>query len=151
MANNDAGSKSPKRKLTKQIEIFFKDAVDNIRFSKAQQWKVTNYVLIVYGAIYLMSRNIEDLSFNELVFLFLLTATAFCLGLFYIFSYFNFMTDLRKRLYVLYENYFSEEECDLFGIEIEDTLKGDNDSIGITHCGIIFIGAVIVFYLLLKG
>lgn len=38
-------SKKPKE-MCDQVKVFYRDAIENIRFSKQQEWRVTNYVLI---------------------------------------------------------------------------------------------------------
>ena len=37
-----------------QILAIYQDAVDNLRFVKQQQWRVTNYALLVYAAVYFL-------------------------------------------------------------------------------------------------
>jgi hypothetical protein len=37
------------------IQAAYKDAVDNIIFHKRQQWVTTNYALLIYAAIFVIS------------------------------------------------------------------------------------------------
>jgi len=41
-------------KFSDQVAAVYQDAVDNIRFSKLQQWQVTNYALLIYAAVYFL-------------------------------------------------------------------------------------------------
>ena len=40
-----------------QHDALYQDAAENLRFVKAQQWRVTNYALLVYAAAYLLRGN----------------------------------------------------------------------------------------------
>jgi hypothetical protein len=51
MANAD-------REMPKHVEAAYKDAVDNILFLKRQQWVATNYALLVYAAIFVISGSV---------------------------------------------------------------------------------------------
>jgi hypothetical protein len=48
MANAD-------REMPKHVEAAYRDAIDNILFLKRQQWVATNYALLVYAAIFVIS------------------------------------------------------------------------------------------------
>jgi hypothetical protein len=41
--------------MTEHIGAAYRDTVDNIMFLKRQQWVATNYVLLVYAAIFVIS------------------------------------------------------------------------------------------------
>jgi L-asparagine transporter-like permease len=43
------------RQMPVHVETAYKDAVDNIIFLKRQQWVATNYALLVYAAIFVIS------------------------------------------------------------------------------------------------
>jgi hypothetical protein len=43
------------------VEIAYKDAVDNIRFYKRQQWMTTNYAILIYAVIFLVSARFFSL------------------------------------------------------------------------------------------
>src|SRR4030095_16385327 len=45
----------PERPMPVHGEAAYKDAVDNIIFLKRQQWVATNYALLVYAAIFVIS------------------------------------------------------------------------------------------------
>src|SRR2546427_10961091 len=46
---------NPERQMPVHVEAAYKDAVDNIIFLKRQQWVATNYALLVYAAIFVIS------------------------------------------------------------------------------------------------
>jgi hypothetical protein len=41
--------------MPRHIETAYKDAVDNMLFSKRQQWVTTNYAILAYAAIFVVS------------------------------------------------------------------------------------------------
>ena len=45
------------RQMPENVEVAYRDAVDNIVFLKRQQWLATNYVLLLYAAIFVISAH----------------------------------------------------------------------------------------------
>ncbi len=43
------------RQMPAHVEGTYKDAVDNVIFLKRQQWVATNYAILVYAAIFVIS------------------------------------------------------------------------------------------------
>ena len=43
------------RQMPEHVEAAYRDAVENILFLKRQQWLATNYVLLLYAAIFVIS------------------------------------------------------------------------------------------------
>lgn len=62
------------------VSAFYNDVVDNIRFAKQQQWRVTNYVSLVYVALFALNLQLEDPTRFEMTVLTFLTVAAMILG-----------------------------------------------------------------------
>src|SRR5688572_6041270 len=45
------------KKFSPQLAPLYQDAVENIRFSKLQQWRVTNYALAIYAALFFLTQQ----------------------------------------------------------------------------------------------
>jgi hypothetical protein len=45
------------RQMPGHVKAAYRDAVDNIIFLKRQQWLATNYVLLLYAAIFVISAH----------------------------------------------------------------------------------------------
>jgi hypothetical protein len=45
------------REMPPQLEGLYQDAVENLRFIKQQQWRVTNYAALIYAAIYVVHKE----------------------------------------------------------------------------------------------
>ena len=74
---------NPERQMPVHVEAAYKDAVDNIIFLKRQQWLATNYALLVYAAIFVISAHYfsrTDLARNWLgvLTILLLLSTGIC-------------------------------------------------------------------------
>src|SRR5947208_12682515 len=46
---------TPEQQMPVHVEAAYKDAVENIIFLKRQQWVATNYAVLVYAAIFVIS------------------------------------------------------------------------------------------------
>src|SRR5215207_8741262 len=46
---------NPERQMPVHVGAAYKDAVDNIVFLKRQQWVTTNYAVLIYAAIFVVS------------------------------------------------------------------------------------------------
>jgi hypothetical protein len=103
MANAD-------REMPKHVEAAYKDAVDNILFLKRQQWVATNYALLVYAAIFVISAQFfprTDFARNSLGIVAIVT---FFVHYYIMFLFQRAMDKFRARLYWIYRTYFNEEE-----------------------------------------
>jgi hypothetical protein len=45
--------------LPNHIELICKNAEDNLRFIKQQQWSITRYALTAYGALFVVAKTIR--------------------------------------------------------------------------------------------
>jgi hypothetical protein len=92
------------------VQAAYKDAVDNIIFHKRQQWVATNYALLIYAAIFVISARFfsrTDVARGWLGFLVVLT---FVYHLVTIYLLQDTLTRFRDRLAWIYPTYFSREE-----------------------------------------
>ena len=55
------------KKFTLQIGALYNDAVEGVRFFKQQQWKVTNYALLIYASIYFLQKELGSAGKSTLV------------------------------------------------------------------------------------
>ena len=98
------------RQMPRHIAVAYKDAVDNIIFLKRQQWIATNYALLVYAAIFVISAEYfsrTDFARNSLGIVALVT--------FFIHWYMRYLFQgtidkFRTWLSWIYRTYFNGEE-----------------------------------------
>jgi hypothetical protein len=100
-------SDQQKLQMDKNIEIAYKDAVDNIIATKRQQVLAVIYASVGYGAIYGVSLNKNNVPLS-----FLLTASVILMFviLYYLVVLQRFHSNMRRRISNIYRLYFSKDE-----------------------------------------
>jgi len=92
------------------VQSAYKDAVDKVIFHNRQQWVATNYALLIYAAIFVISARFfspTDVARGWLGFLVVLT---FVYQLVAIYLLQDRVTRFRARLDWIYNTYFSRDE-----------------------------------------
>ena len=110
---------NPERQMPVHVEAAYKDAVDNIIFLKRQQWLATNYALLVYAAIFVISAHYfsrTDLARNWLG---VLTIATFVIHWYMLHLFQREIEKFRNRLGWIYRTYFSAEERAGLDVQLE--------------------------------
>ena len=96
--------------MPRHIETAYKDAVDNMLFNKRQQWVTTNYAILAYVAIFVVSGYF--FSRNDMVrgLLGVLTLLTYLYHLYMLKLLQDAITSFRSRLVWIYRTYFTAEE-----------------------------------------
>jgi amino acid permease len=98
------------RLMPEHIGAAYRVAVDNIIFLKRQQWVATNYALIVYAAIFVISAQYfsrTDFARNTLG---IVAIVAFFIHCYMMLLFQSAIEKFRSRLYWIYRTYFNGEE-----------------------------------------
>ena len=98
------------RQMTAHVEAAYKDAVENINFLKRQQWVATNYAVLVYAAIFVISGTYfsrTDFARNMLG---IVTLVTFVIHWYMIYVFQRAIQRYRRRLDWVYQTYFTQEE-----------------------------------------
>ena len=98
------------RQMPGHVTATYRDAVDNILFLKRQQWLATNYVLLLYAAIFVISAHFFSRTDVARNWLGILTIAAFVVHWWMLHMFQRSIEKFRNRLVWLYTTYFSEEE-----------------------------------------
>src|SRR6478672_11756320 len=96
------------RQMTAHVEAAYKDAVENINFLKRQQWVATNYAVLVYAAIFVISGTYfsrTDFARNMLG---IVTLVTFVIHWYMIYVFQRAIQRYRRRLDWVYQTYFSQ-------------------------------------------
>lgn len=105
-------SDQPRRQMTLAISNIHKSLYDAIVFAKKQQWAITNYVLLIYGAIFGVAKYIGQTPSTSLektvLALAALVAGAYAVGLLVVIQ--NDLGEYRKQLIAIYKDWLSEDE-----------------------------------------
>ena len=98
------------REMPRHVEIAYKEAADNILFYKRQQWMATNYAILVYALILVLSARFFSRTDMARGLLGVLTVLAFLYHLYMLRLLQDAITSFRSRLAWIYGTYFTPEE-----------------------------------------
>jgi hypothetical protein len=98
------------RQMPEHVAATYRDAVDNILFLKRQQWLATNYVLLLYAAIFVISAHYFSRTDVARNWLGVITIAAFVVHWWMLHSFQLSIAKFRNRLDWIYTTYFSEQE-----------------------------------------
>jgi hypothetical protein len=98
------------RLMPEHIGAAYRDAVDNIIFLKRQQWLATNYVLLLYVAIFIISAHYFSRTDVARNWLGVLTIAAFVIHWWILHLLQGAIATFRNRLDWIYSTYFTGEE-----------------------------------------
>ena len=129
------------QQMPEHVGTAYKDAVDNIIFLKRQQWLATNYALLVYAAIFVISAHYfsrTDLSRNWLG---VLTIATFAVHWCMLHLFQRAIEKFRNRLSWIYKTYFSAGER--AGLQMEPRSFWYTPELYIGLIAVSFVGAVL--------
>jgi hypothetical protein len=131
------------RQMPGQIAAAYRDAVDNILFLKRQQWLATNYVLLLYAAIFVISAHYFSRTDVARNWLGILTIIAFVVhwGMLHLFQ--SSIEKFRNRLVWIYRSYFSDEERVGLDLRLEPRSYWYEPEVYIGLLAVSFIGALL--------
>jgi len=138
-------------KLSEQGSIAYKAMLDQINFLKRQQWIITNYLVLIYAAIFWLEQHIQRLTATEKCLLAILAvATGICgVGLLSLIQH-----DLGQARLLIQEaedKIFDAEERSALGIQRYRNPHLRGFSFLITLIGVAVFGAVLLIWSLLRS
>jgi amino acid permease len=98
------------RQMPGHVEAAYKGAVDNIIFLKRQQWVATNYAILLYAAIFVISAQFfsrTDFARNSLG---VVAIATFFIHLYIMHVFQRAIDRFRHRLYWIHRTYFNGEQ-----------------------------------------
>ena len=95
--------------ITKQFDTLYKDAVDNLRFLKTQEWSTTNYTLAAQAAIFAL---MDKAGPNMRPFLMTALVSTAIIAVVIIWQAELSMAKFRQRLNYIYQRHFDANEQD---------------------------------------
>src|SRR4029077_7596953 len=131
------------RQMPGHVNAAYRDAVDNIIFLKRQQWLATNYVLLLYVAIFVISAHYftrTDVARNWLG---VLTIGSFVIHWWMLHLLQGAIATFRIRLSWIYNTYFSAEERVGLDVQPEPKTYWYQPEVYISLMAVSFVGAVL--------
>ena len=107
------------QQMPQHAEAAYKAAVDNIIFLKRQQWLATNYALLAYTAIFIISAHYFSRTDVARNWLGVLTIATFVIHWYMLHLFQRTIERFRNRLRWIYRTYFSAEERAGLDVQLE--------------------------------
>jgi hypothetical protein len=130
------------RQMSPHIEAGYKEAVENIIFLKRQQWAATNYAVLVYAAIFVISGTYfsrTDFARNTLG---VVTLITFVIHWYMIYVFQRSIRRYMRRLDWVYQTYFSREERIGMDLPLEPTSDREQWEVSTALLLVSLVGAV---------
>jgi hypothetical protein len=147
MLGNEGFKEGPmansERLMPEHIGAAYRDAVDNIIFLKRQQWLATNYVLLLYAAIFIISAHYFSRTDAARNWLGVLTIGAFGIHWWVLHLLQSAIATFRSRLDWIYSTYFTREECAGLDVQPEPKTYWYQPEIYIGLMAVSFVGALL--------
>jgi hypothetical protein len=141
----------PSPKLSEQGLIIYKAMFDQLDFIRKQQWIITNYVALLYGAIFVFAKGLSKESYGETVLLTTATAAICWYGTAMLLHAQTDLSDARRRLdHAIKELFKDTKERNILGLEkeTEPFIRGLEFTIPLL--GIIWFSAGMLMYYLIN-
>jgi hypothetical protein len=131
------------RQMPGHVVAAYRDAVDNIVFLKRQQWLATNYVLLLYVAIFVISAHYFSRTDVARNWLGVITIAAFVVHWWMMHLFQRSIENFRNRLVWIYRSYFSEEERVGLDLRLEPRSYWYQPEVYIGLLAVSFVGALL--------
>ena len=131
------------RPMPGHVEVAYKEVVNNIFFIKRQQWVTTNYTILVYAAIFIISARFFTRTDLARGWLGLLTFLTFFYHLYMIKLFQDAITSFRDRLSWIYRTYFSADEQAGLNLSLRPDPYWHQAAVPLGLIGVSMVGAVL--------
>jgi hypothetical protein len=125
------------------VQAAYKQAADNIIFLKKQQWVATNYALLVYAAIFVISAQFfqrTDFARNSLG---IVAIATFLIHCYMMFVFQRAIEKCKARLYWIYRTSFNGEEQAGLDLPLEPQSSGLRLEVAVGLVLVSFVGLVL--------
>jgi hypothetical protein len=113
------------RQMPEHIKLAYEDAVNNMMFFKRQQWVATNYAILVYAAIFVISAEYFSRTDFARNWLGIIAIATFLFHVYVVYSFDAAINKLRERLDWICRTFFSGvERANLKLFELRSPVDG---------------------------
>ena len=135
-------------KMPAHVEVAYKDAVDNIVFLKKQQWQATNYTILVYAAIFLISAHYFSRTDFARNWLGIITIVTFVIHWYMMHLFQSTINKFRDRIVWIYRTYFTAQERAGLDLRLEPRTYWHEPDTYIALLAVSFVGALLTWIFL---
>ena len=98
------------RQMPSPVQVAYQDAVNNITLLKRQQWIATNYALLVYAALFVVSAEYFSRTDFARNWLGIIAIATFLIHFYMVYLFQGALDKSKDRLDWIYMTYFNREE-----------------------------------------
>src|SRR5262245_30358001 len=98
------------RQMPSHVGVAYQDAVNNISFLRRQQWIATNYALLIYAALFVVSAAYFSRTDFARTWLGIFAIATFLIHFYMVYLFQGAMDKSKDRLDWIYRTYFNREE-----------------------------------------
>jgi hypothetical protein len=98
------------RQMPSHVEVAYQDAVNNVTFLRRQQWIATNYALLVYAALFVVSAEYFSRTDFARNWLGIIAIATFLIHFYMVYLFQGVMDKSKNRFDWIYRTYFNREE-----------------------------------------
>ena len=131
------------RPMPEHVGAAYRDAAENIIFLKRQQWLATNYALLLYVAIFVVSAHYFSRTDFARNWLGVLTILTFAIHWYMMHLFQRTIEQSRDRLGWMYRTYFSADERAGLDLQLEPRSYWHQPEVFIGLIAISFVGALL--------
>ena len=130
------------RQMPSHVEVAYQDAVNNITLLRRQQWIATNYALLVYAALFVVSAEYFSRTDFARNWLGIIAIATFLIHFYMVYLFQGAMDKSRDRLGWIYRTYCNREEQ--IGLDLlRSRSSGDEWKVPIGLILVSFIGFIL--------
>ena len=127
------------RQMPEHVKVAYEDAVKNIIFLKRQEWVATNYALLVYAALFVISAEYFSRTDFARNWLGIFATATFLIHLWMIYLFQGSIKKFRARLDWVYRTYFTREEQVALDLTLAPRSSWDESNVAL---GLILVSCV---------
>jgi hypothetical protein len=131
------------RQMPEHIGAAYKGAGESILFLKRQQWLATNYALLLYVAIFVISAHYFSRTDFARNWLGVLTIVVFIVHWYMMHLFQSEIAKLRDRLNWMYRTYFSADERAGLDVQLEPKSYWHQPEVFVGLIALSFVGALL--------
>ncbi|MDH3241115.1 MAG: hypothetical protein OEO83_10665 [Alphaproteobacteria bacterium] len=134
--------------LSPQLQILYRDAIDNIMFLKREQWMITNYLIAALAGVYALVSSLAPVTLFEKGFLTVVVLVAVVYFFLLLNKIWEGMEKFRKRIVWFNENAYGSVLKNELGLEQQSTPTKTDSAFRTCIRAVGIFAALVVLYLL---
>jgi hypothetical protein len=133
------------QEMPRHVEVTYRHALNSIRFHKIQQWMATNYAILVYVGIFVLSARFFSRNDTVRGLLGVLVILTFLYHLYVLKLLQDGVKSFRLRLEWIYRTYFTADELSGLNVPLKPSLLQPVDLLGLVAVSVIGAALTLIY------